>query len=172
MYERIISFLERNRVRYEVLEHAPEGRTDIASRLRGHPLSQAAKSMVASVPQKACPNSYYLVVVPGDRRVNLRSFKTICGKKGQLAPTEIVTELTGCVIGAVPPFTFHPRLRLLADSHLREESRIVFSAGRLDRSIVITMDDYSRLARPTFCDIATVVSEPASYDCELGERTA
>ncbi|MCL7651998.1 YbaK/prolyl-tRNA synthetase associated domain-containing protein, partial [Klebsiella pneumoniae] len=58
-----------------------------------------------------------------------------------------------CVFGAIPPFSFHPALRLVADPLLFERfPQIAFNAGRLDRSIILDTEDYLHIARP---EIAT-----------------
>ena len=48
-YSKLISLLDDARVRYRLIDHAPEGRTVEASILRGHPARQAAKCMVARI---------------------------------------------------------------------------------------------------------------------------
>ena len=64
-----------------------------------------------------------------------------------------VEALTACVFGAIPPFSFHPALRLVADPLLFERfPQIAFNAGRLDRSIILDTEDYLHIARP---EIAT-----------------
>ena len=55
--------------------------------------------------------------------------------------------LTACVFGAIPPFSFHPALRLVADPLLFERfPQIAFNAGRLDRSIILDTEDYLHLS--------------------------
>ena len=69
-----------------------------------------------------------------------------------MSPKEI-GELTGCVLGAIPPFSFHAELQLVADPELfARYSEIAFNAGRLDASIVLAADDYLRIARPQLAD--------------------
>ena len=71
------------------------------------------------------------------------------GKKASLASRDLARELTGCEIGAIPPFSFNPDLCLLVDPSLRERhEEIVFNAGRLDASILLNTEDYFRLAAP------------------------
>jgi Ala-tRNA(Pro) deacylase len=65
-----------------------------------------------------------------------------------------VQELTGCVIGAIPPFSFSDRLILLADPLIQENDEVVFNAGRLDRSIMMKLIDYIRIGRPRLVSIA------------------
>ena len=56
---------------------------------------------------------------------------------------------TACVFGAIPPFSFHPDLRLIADPLLFDRyPEIAFNAGQLDKSIILNTEDYLRIARP------------------------
>ncbi|HQU37969.1 MAG TPA: YbaK/EbsC family protein, partial [Anaerolineales bacterium] len=61
---------------------------------------------------------------------------------------------TGCVIGAIPPFTFSDQLHVLADPLIQQNDEVVFNAGRLDRSIFMKLDDYIRIAKPQLVPIA------------------
>ena len=57
--------------------------------------------------------------------------------------------LTGCVFGAIPPFSFHPNLKLVADPLLFERfNEIAFNAGVLEKSVIMNTDDYLRIAQP------------------------
>ncbi|WP_171020350.1 YbaK/EbsC family protein [Cupriavidus sp. 2SB] len=54
-------------------------------------------------------------------------------KKATLASAEEAQRETGCVIGAIPPFTFSSRIDLIVDPQLTDSvSEIAFNAGRLD----------------------------------------
>ena len=57
-------------------------------------------------------------------------------------------------MGAVPPFSFDQKLSLVADARLTEEERVVFSAGRLDFSIVMKTSDYLMLSGALILPIA------------------
>ena len=71
-----------------------------------------------------------------------------------IAPREKAEALTGCVIGAIPPFSFNDQLILLADPLIQENEEVVFNAGRLDRSIFMKSVDYFRIAKPQLLNIA------------------
>lgn len=49
MHDRLVALLREHGVEYTVIDHAPEGRTEIVSAMRGHPLSNAAKCMILLV---------------------------------------------------------------------------------------------------------------------------
>ena len=66
-----------------------------------------------------------------------------------VASPDEATRETGCVIGAIPPFSFSPSISLVADPALLSRyAEIAFNAGRLDRSMVLDSADYQRIAQP------------------------
>ena len=96
-----------------------------------------------------------LAVLPGNRRIDLARLSQECGVRGAtLAPPEVAEELTGCVTGAIPPFSFDAELPLIVDPELLENDEIVFNAGRLDRSIRIDTRTYVEVAEPRILAIA------------------
>jgi len=144
---RIFSLLDSEQCRYEVIRHDPMGETVSASRIRGHDLREAAKSLVLEATDRdGKTRRYYLAVVPGHKRVDLKFLRSVLNaKRVQFAPEEKAKELTGCVMGAVPPFTFHKDLRVMLDMTLMEVDRLVFNAGELDISVAMPTQDYLRI---------------------------
>jgi Ala-tRNA(Pro) deacylase len=49
VYARLIADLDAAGARYRLIEHAPEGRTELVSALRGHALAHAAKCLVLMI---------------------------------------------------------------------------------------------------------------------------
>jgi Ala-tRNA(Pro) deacylase len=140
---------------YRVIEHEPEGRTEVIAKIRGNRIEQSIKSMVLQVRLTRRENIYCLANVPGDCRVDIDGVKNYFNADSvAFAKREKAQELTGCVIGAIPPFSFNDRLQLLADPLIQQNEEVVFNAGRLDRSIMMKLDDYIRIARPQLVPIA------------------
>jgi Ala-tRNA(Pro) deacylase len=48
-YDRLITDLDAVGARYRLIDHAPEGRTELVSALRGHHSAQAAKCLIVMV---------------------------------------------------------------------------------------------------------------------------
>ena len=46
VYDRLIADLDASGAHYRLIEHAPEGRTELVSALRGHVLARAAKCLI------------------------------------------------------------------------------------------------------------------------------
>jgi|ERR1700722_6385524 len=150
-YTRLITFLDEQEARYRLIDHAPEGRTEIVSAFRGHPASHAAKCIIVMVKLGKKVTKFILAVVPGDARLDLGAIKSIAqGTYAGFAPPDRAEELAGSVVGTVLPFAFDPRLELIADPQIIEFDELFFNAARLDQSIALNTADYVRLAKPRF----------------------
>lgn len=153
-YKALMDHLAQTGVCYRRIEHAPEGRTDRASEIRGHPLAHAAKCLVVEVRFPGAPLRYVNCVSPGHRRLDFVGLcRLLGGSSARMAPAGRAGELTGCPMGAVTPFSFHPDLILVADPELLEAPQLVFNAGRLDLSVALSPEDYQTAARPMFARI-------------------
>ena len=154
-YPKLIKFLDENKAQYRLIDHEPEGRTEIVSPMRGNEVSQAAKCIVVMVKITKKDKKYILAVVPGDAKVDLNKIKSMFnGTYVSFATPEIAEELAGSVSGTVLPFSFNPKLELIVDPKLLENEEIFFNAARLDRSMALKTSDYVRLTNPRKENIA------------------
>jgi Ala-tRNA(Pro) deacylase len=155
-YDKLMTLLEMSGARYQIIGHAAEGRTDIASTLRGNSLTQAAKSIVVRVSITKKRGKYLLAVIPGDRCIDLvKLSQLVGGTKAFFATRTVAERLTGSVSGSIPPFSFNQELELVVDNGLLANEEIFFNAARLDWSVALRMDDYLTLTRPRLEHIAT-----------------
>ena len=155
IHDQLCELLQREGAVYRVVQHEPEGRTELIAQIRGNRLEQAIKSIVVQVRLEKKENLYCLANVPGDCRIDLNGIQNhFQADSAAFAPREKAQELTGCVIGAIPPFSFNDQLHVLADPLIQQNEEVVFNAGRLDRSIFMKPDDYIRIARPQLISIA------------------
>jgi Ala-tRNA(Pro) deacylase len=155
IHSKLRALLDREAAVYRVVEHEPEGRTELIAAIRGNRLEQAIKSMVVQVRLTRKDNRYCLANVPGSRRVDLEAIRAHFGAlSAAVAHRERAEALTGCTIGAIPPFSFNDELPVLADPLICENEEVVFNAGRLDRSIFMRSEDYLRIARPLLISIS------------------
>jgi Ala-tRNA(Pro) deacylase len=161
-YDQFIALLDRHGIEYRLIEHQPEGRTEIVSPMRGNKLSQAAKCIVLMVKIGKKVTRYILAVVPGDARVDFDAVQTLMkGTYISFASSEIAEKLTGCVSGTILPLSFNPELELMVDPLVLENDDLYFNAARLDRSVVLRSSDYVALVKPRLERIAL---RPASSD--------
>ena len=155
VHEQLCALLDQEGARYRVIEHEPEGRTELIAQIRGNRIEQSIKSIVVQVRLSKKENIYCLANVPGHCRVNLNAIKDhFKADSIGMAQREKAQVLTGCAVGAIPPFSFDNQLQVLADPLIQENAEVVFNAGRLDRSIFMDLDDYIRIAKPQLIKIA------------------
>ena len=123
-------------------------------------LALTADQICANVPQQLkLPSDkpagrngriYVLAVFAADHKTDLKRLaQGLGGTKASLVSPDEVGDLTDCVIGSVPPFSFHDKLLLIADPSLFGRfEEIAFNAGLLDHSIILNAQDYARIAAP------------------------
>src|SRR3989338_8468210 len=154
-YSKLIAVLDGHKAHYRLIDHAPEGRTEIVSPLRGNKLSQAAKCIVIMVKIGKKITKYVLGVVPGDARIDLNAIKELFhGTYISFATPEIAERLAGSVASTILPFSFNPEMELIVDPELLKNDEIYFNAARLDRSMALKTSDYTTLAKPRLEHIA------------------
>ncbi len=156
-HQRLLDLLDSHAACYRVVEHEAEGRSEQISRIRGNDPGQAMKALVCEIKGGGLGTRYVLAVVPGVARLDMRTLARHMGQqKGRFAPPETAMVLTGCVMGAIPPFSFdRAALALVVDEGFRAWNEVVFNAGRLDRSLFLHFDDYVTAAKPEFAAIAS-----------------
>ena len=125
------------------------GKCEAVSEIRGTALGQGAKALVCKVKGHGV-NQHLLAILAADQQADLSQLAGhFGGIKASLASPAEVDELTACVFGAIPPFSFHPDLTLVADPLLFERfDEIAFNAGLLEKSVIMKTDDYLRIAQP------------------------
>src|SRR5215471_1738905 len=141
--------LDAHGARYRLIDHAPEGQTDLVSALRGHDVGSAAKCLVIMAKIGKKTTKHVLAVVPGGRRIDLTAVKSLLGATYvAFASTDVAERLAGSVVGTILPFALTPELELIVDPALRDTSEVFFNAARLDRSIALRTADYFAIAKP------------------------
>lgn len=148
MFDKLNELLRGENARFRVINHPAEGGSEKVAAIRGTLPGQGAKAMLCQV--KALPELFVLAVLPGNRKVDFKRVGlAVGGKKASLVSPDQAVQLTGCVMGAVPPFSFWPNVKLVVDPKLLDEhDEIAFNAGRLDASMVLNAQDYRRIAAP------------------------
>lgn len=149
VHQHLIALLAENRARYRVMTHEAVGKCEAVSEMRGTALGQGAKALVCKVKGNGV-KQHILAVLAADQQADLsRIAEHVGGLKASLASPAEVEQLTACVFGAIPPFSFHPSLRLIADPLLFTRfDEIAFNAGRLEKSVILNTEDYLRIAQP------------------------
>lgn len=157
IFSQLIALLDRGNARYQVIEHVTAGRSIEAAKARGTRIEQGAKALVCHVKGNGI-KQHVLAVLPAHRQANLAVLaKKLGATRASLASPKEVMDLTQCIFGAIPPFSFHSDLKLVVDPLLFNlEQQIVFNAGSLERSILLAVEDYQRIVAP----VEVAFSEP------------
>lgn len=126
----------------------PKGTSEKVAAIRGTLPGQGAKA--CSVRSRRCLMFSFWRCCRATRKVDFKKLgQAVGGKKASLVSPELAVKLTGCVMGAVPPFSFWPNVKLVVDPKLLDEhEEVAFNAGRLDTSMVLNAEDYRRIAAP------------------------
>jgi len=151
LYARLIATLDELRATYRLIDHTPEGKTELVSAMRGHEVKHAAKCIILMAKFGKKTKRYVLAVTPGDRRLSLAAIKSALGATYvAFADAQTAERFAGCPVGTVLPFAFNQELQLIADPSLLESEEIFFNAARLDRSLALKTKDYVDIANPRF----------------------
>ncbi|AMH17514.1 YbaK/prolyl-tRNA synthetase associated domain-containing protein [Hafnia paralvei] len=148
-FDRLSALLNEQQARYRVVEHPTAGKSEEVAKIRGTQLGQGAKALLCHVKGNGI-KQHVLAILPADKQADLSAVAHgIGGTRASLASPVEVDTLTDCVFGAIPPFSFHPDLLLVADPLLFERfDELAFNAGTLERSMILNTQDYQRIAQP------------------------
>lgn len=150
--ESIRLLLQREGAAFREVRHEATRTSEESARARGEELRVGGKALLLKI-----GDDFRLLVLSAARRFDNNAVKARFGvKKLRFATAEELQELTALVPGSVPPFG-PPILpfELFADESVFTNTRIAFNAGSLTDSIVMTIDDYRRIAKPTIFQFST-----------------
>ena len=155
IFEKLIMLLENENAKFRVVEHLAEGNSERVAEIRGTEVGQGAKAMLCQA--KENPDFLILAILPGDKKIDFKKLARVVGcKKTSFASPDAAMSETGCVIGAIPPFSFSENIKLVADPELfARYDEIAFNAGLLDKSIIMNSADYTRIAKPLLSEISS-----------------
>ncbi len=156
VFYRLMALLTEAKAKFRVIEHAAEGKSAEISVIRGNRPDQAAKAMVLDVRGGGGGRRHVLAILPGNRKLDFAAVAALFeARKCGFASPETAQQITGCVMGAVPPFVFDEALAIVVEEDLLANETLFFNAGRLDRSMELDTRDWLTLAKPRVARIAT-----------------
>ncbi|AHG77890.1 MULTISPECIES: YbaK/prolyl-tRNA synthetase associated domain-containing protein [Mannheimia] len=154
-FQQLTALLDSHQARYRIVEHSSAGKSEEVAKIRGTEIGQGAKALVCKVKGNGIKQAV-LAILPADYQADLSKIaEHLGGLRASLASPAEVAELTDCVFGAIPPFSFHSDLLLVAEPSLFERyDELAFNAGTLERSIILNTADYQRIVNPTLVKFA------------------
>ena len=155
VFDQLVALLTESKAKFRVIEHEAEGKSEAISAIRGNRPDQAAKAMVLDVRGGGGGKRPVLAILPGSRKLDFAAVAAIFeARKCGVDSPETAQELTGCVMGAVPPFALNPALSIVVEEDLLANETLFFNAGRLDRSMELDTRDWIAVAKPRVAKIA------------------
>ena len=142
---RVIEFLDKSAVRYEVTEHPPAFTAQQIAAAEHEPGQYVAKPVVVKA-----DGEYMMCVLPACYKIDMGALKSQLGVKSvELAKEKEIGKIfDDCELGAEPPFGNLYDLRTIMDKTLEEDDHIKFQAGTHEKAIRMSMDDYRKLVEP------------------------
>ena len=155
VFDQLVALLGDAKASFRVIEHEAEGRSEAISVIRGNRPDQAAKAMVLDVRGGGGGRRHVLAILPGSRKLDFGAVAALFeARKCGFASPDTAQELTGCVMGSVPPFALNPALAVVVEKDLLANDTLFFNAGRLDRSMELDTRDWLAIAKPRVAKIA------------------
>lgn len=143
VHNAVRALLDSHRINYRTLHHEPTRTSEESAMIRGEELKVGAKAILMK-----CDDAFRLFVISAARKIDSKAIKSSLKLKSlRFATCEELLDLTGLVPGAVPPFG-RPILDfdLYADPSVFENERVAFNAGSLTDSIIMSAEEYRRIA--------------------------
>lgn len=150
--ESIRSYLFKENVDYEILEHPPTYTALETAGSQHVPGRRVLKSVIIKA-----NSSFLMCVVPSTHRLDFEKLKLILKTKDvRLASeAELSPLFPECQLGAEPPFGPIYGLQVYAQQILEENDEVLCNAGTHTEMIKLKLIDFQRLAKPIFADIST-----------------
>ncbi|MCG3149072.1 MAG: hypothetical protein PCFJNLEI_02530 [Verrucomicrobiae bacterium] len=140
--ERLIKFLDEQKVRYEIRHHPVAYTAQELAAIEGVPGRIHAKVVVVKIAGKLA-----LAVLPADCRIDLARLGAVMATEAEFRDV-----FPDCATGTMPPFGQLYGVPTHLDRRLTENERIIFEAGTHSDAILMRSADYERLAQPVVGD--------------------
>jgi Cys-tRNA(Pro)/Cys-tRNA(Cys) deacylase len=135
-------YLERHSVWHRFVDKRETVHTADASEATGIDLRRITKNLVS----RTSEGEYALLVLAGDRRVNLKAASRVLGAKNvRLVAFERASGISGYPPGGTPSVGHRTRMRLVVDSEVAEMETFFCGGGRTDRLLELRAEDVIRL---------------------------
>jgi Ala-tRNA(Pro) deacylase len=144
-------FLEKERVRYETIRHAPTYTSQKTAASAHIPGKELAKTVMIRVAGQLA-----MAVLPAPAQVDFRRLSAaLDGAEVELADEgDFRTTFPGCEVGAMPPFGNLYGMAVYVDQQLSKDPAIAFNACTHTELIRLSYEDYAKLVKPTVLDFA------------------
>jgi len=141
------AYLKQREIKYRLITHPHTG-SSMESAEQAHVHGDVlAKGVLVTTED----DGYWLVVVPSDYHIELKSLQILLKQKVEMATeTELGESFPDCEVGAVPPLGHVYGIKTLWDPNtsLGKEERIFFEAGDHEHLVEVSGEQFHELMAP------------------------
>jgi Cys-tRNA(Pro)/Cys-tRNA(Cys) deacylase len=136
------AYLEASGIWHRFIDKPETVHTADASKATGIDLHRITKNLVS----KTQKGEYALLVVPGDRRVDLKAVaKALSTKKIRLIPFSEAESISGFPPGGTPTIGHKTPMKVILDQELAGFETFYCGGGSRDRLLELRVDDVKKL---------------------------
>ncbi len=142
--EPVVKWIKEHGVKWRLIRSP--GRTttvDDAARFLGVDKSVIVKTLIV-----IANDEVYAVVIPGDKKLDMKKLAHIVGVKPRLAKPEEVVEKTGYPVGGVPPIALPHNVKLVIDESLLRHDKVYGGGGEDGVLLEFNPKELVELAKP------------------------
>jgi len=151
--KRILNYLEKNGIKYKIVEHRPVYTALDKSATLHLPPSQVVKTALIKI-----SNQFFLVLVPAHRNIDFKKIENFLTKELKKHPLKntrkkkisFVSErwmrghLKGIKLGNIPPFGSFWKYFVLLDKSLLREKKLIVNGGDYRFSLELSQNDFRK----------------------------
>ncbi|MBE0447960.1 MAG: YbaK/EbsC family protein [Actinobacteria bacterium] len=145
------NFLQSRDVPHEIcLVEMPTRTASMAAASLGLDQSEIGKTLIVEI-----NDNPVVVIIPGDRRIDMRKLKKLTGaSKVKLANPDETVNLTGYVLGGTPPVAHASNMPIYIDHRLLGVPLLYTSGGQINTVLKIKPVDLIEAGNAQIADIA------------------
>ena len=145
-----IEYLKSKNIEFRTihLDEIPISAQDV-ERIYGCPLNQVLKTLVF-----VSENEPILVVLPGDKRVDMSKLKQVTNQNNiQIAKPNEVEEITGYTIGGITPFGIKKSIKKIIDESVFKKQTVNIGSGKAEIGIELNSEELKKAWDGIIADI-------------------
>jgi len=145
------SFLKENNIWHRFIEKAETVHTADAAKAAGVELNRVTKNLVS----KTDTGEYVLLIVPGDKKVDLeKAAKALGVKRVRLVPFEQAEQVSGYPPGGTPSIGHKTPMRIVVDRSLLSHKTVYCGGGSRTKLLELKTEDIVSFGKAIVSDIS------------------
>ncbi|MGB9727035.1 MAG: aminoacyl-tRNA deacylase [Nitrososphaeria archaeon] len=144
-------FLKENGLWYRFIEKSETIHTADAAKAAGIELNRLTKNLVS----KTDSGEYVLLIVPGDKKVDLDKAAKVLGvKKVRLIPFDKAEEVSGYPPGGTPSIGHKTPMKIIVDKSILSHQTVFCGGGSRTKLLELKTEDIVRVGKAVVSEIS------------------